>query len=393
MTRHMVCTVVSAIMATVGWSQSLTWLDTRFNPFTIPLGVSADGSVVVGMVESFPQQSRAFRWTRAFGTQYLGTLGGSESVAYGVSANGSIVIGWAHNTNGERRAFHWTAATGMVDLGALGGNQSEARGLSADGSVVVGWAHNGAGERRAFRWTAATGMIDLGTLGGAESEAWAVSADGSVIAGIAQDATGEWRGFRWTAQTGMIALGARPFSPDGSLDVSADGSVIVGTSRRAISPAFRWTEATGMTDLPLPSGASVSFAYGVSGDGNIVVGGVDLMARAFRWRSSGEMDDLNSTYANLIGGGATLWQAMDVSPDGRYIVGVGMRGVYEAFLLDTGFPRRGDVDRNGCVDNADLLRVLFHFGERGYRNEDLNWDGIVDDADLLEVLFNFGSGC
>jgi probable extracellular repeat, HAF family len=281
----------------------------------------------------------------------------------------------------------------MVDLGALGDNQSEARGVSAEGSVVVGWAHDVNGQRRAFRWTAATGMIDLGTLGGAESEAWAVSADGSVVVGIAQDATGEWRGFRWTAQTGMIALGARPFSPDGSLDVSADGSVIVGTSRRAISPAFRWTEATGMTDLPLPSGASISFAYGVSGDGNIVVGGVDLMARAFRWRSSGEMDDLNSTYANLIGGGATLWQAMDVSPDGRYIVGVGMRGVYEAFLLDTGFPRRGDVDRNGCVDNADLLRVLFHFGERGYRNEDLNWDGIVDDADLLAVLFQFGSGC
>ena len=57
MTRHMVCAVMGAIMATVGWSQSLTLLDTRFNPFTVPLGVSADGSVVVGMSESFPQQS------------------------------------------------------------------------------------------------------------------------------------------------------------------------------------------------------------------------------------------------------------------------------------------------------------------------------------------------
>jgi hypothetical protein len=65
----------------------------------------------------------------------------------------------------------------------------------------------------------------------------------------------------------------------------------------------------------------------------------------------------------------------------------------EAFLLDTGFPLRGDVDRNGCVDDADLLAVLFAFGGTGYRNEDLNWDGTVDDADLLQVLFNFGSGC
>jgi hypothetical protein len=68
-------------------------------------------------------------------------------------------------------------------------------------------------------------------------------------------------------------------------------------------------------------------------------------------------------------------------------------GRWEAFLLDTGFPLRGDVDRNGCVDDADLLRVLFAFGGQGYRNEDLNWDGVIDDADLLTVLFHFSSGC
>jgi hypothetical protein len=65
----------------------------------------------------------------------------------------------------------------------------------------------------------------------------------------------------------------------------------------------------------------------------------------------------------------------------------------EAFLLDTRFPRQGDVNRDGCVDDADLLAVLFAFGGAGYRNEDLNWDGVIDDADLLQVLFNFGSGC
>jgi len=58
-----------------------------------------------------------------------------------------------------------------------------------------------------------------------------------------------------------------------------------------------------------------------------------------------------------------------------------------------GFSQRGDVDRNGCVDDAELLRVLFAFGEQGYRNENLNWDGVIDDADPLVVLFNFGSGC
>jgi WD40 repeat protein len=59
------------------------------------------------------------------------------------------------------------------------------------------------------------------------------------------------------------------------------------------------------------------------------------------------------------------------------------------------FARRdGDVNGDGCVDDSDLLRVLFAFGNTGSSlPEDLNRDGIVDDADLAEVLSNFGSGC
>jgi hypothetical protein len=54
----------------------------------------------------------------------------------------------------------------------------------------------------------------------------------------------------------------------------------------------------------------------------------------------------------------------------------------------------GDVNRDRCVDDSDLLRVLFAFGQTGSGlPEDLNGDNTVDDADLLTVLFNFGSGC
>ncbi|MCL6536217.1 MAG: DVUA0089 family protein [Armatimonadetes bacterium] len=54
----------------------------------------------------------------------------------------------------------------------------------------------------------------------------------------------------------------------------------------------------------------------------------------------------------------------------------------------------GDVDLNGCIDDADLLAVLFAFGNTGqFLPEDVTCDGVVDDADLLQVLFNFGSGC
>ena len=53
----------------------------------------------------------------------------------------------------------------------------------------------------------------------------------------------------------------------------------------------------------------------------------------------------------------------------------------------------GDVNGDGCVDDADLLQVLFAFGATGSNPADVNGDLIVDDADLLIVLFNFGAGC
>ena len=54
----------------------------------------------------------------------------------------------------------------------------------------------------------------------------------------------------------------------------------------------------------------------------------------------------------------------------------------------------GDLNADGCVDDADLIAVLFAFGQSGSGLQaDVNADGVVDDADLLTVLFHFGSGC
>jgi probable HAF family extracellular repeat protein len=297
---------VMSLIATAGWSQSITWL-----------GVLPDGY---------------------------------DSYAYDVSADGAVVVGGSFNADWQWRAFRWTVDGGMQDLGTLGGYWSDASDVSADGAVVVGWAENADWQWRAFRWTVDGGMQDLGTLGGSGSWANGVSADGSVVVGWAENADWQWRAFRWTVDGGMQDLGTL--------------------------------------------GGGRSWANGVSADGAVVVG--ESGWRAFRWTASGGMEDLNTTYASLLTNGSVLREARAISADGRYIVGWGYNaatGRREAFLLDTGFPRRGDVDRNGCVDDADLLRLLFEFGGNGYRNEDLNWDGTVDDADLLEVLFNFGSGC
>jgi probable HAF family extracellular repeat protein len=366
---------VLSLIATAGWSQSLTWLGTLpGGTWSDAWGVSADGSVVVGWAQNAAGNRRAFRWTASGGMQDLGTLGGSDSDARGVSADGTVVVGATLNGAGQWRAFRWTASGGMQDLGTLGGSDSWANGVSADGRVVVGVARDNAYRWRAFRWTASGGMQNLGTLpGGPWSEAWGASADGSVVVGYSY-AAGPIRAFRW--QNGVMQnLGTLPGGTwSDAWGVSADGSVVVGRAVNAAEQlrAFRWTASGGMQDLGT-LGGNESWARGVSANGTVVGSAQDAAGqwRAFRWTASGGMEDLNTTYASLLTNGSVLIGARAISPDGRYIVGYGTNAATnrtEAFLLDTqGTPPctlDGDVNGDGIVDDADLLIVLFNFGNR-----------------------------
>jgi probable HAF family extracellular repeat protein len=207
-----------SLIATAGWSQSLTWLGTLGGCCSPAYGVSADGAVVVGAVsynDPFGYYyERAFRWTVDGGMQDLDDLGGGESWANGVSADGAVVVGMAEDAAGQGRAFRWTAAGGMQDLGTLGGGGSWAYGVSADGAVVVGES-----EGRAFRWTAAGGMEDLNTtyanlltLGSYLERATAISPDGRYIVGWGYNAATR-RGEAFLLDTvpepaSLLALGA-----------------------------------------------------------------------------------------------------------------------------------------------------------------------------------------
>jgi outer membrane protein assembly factor BamB len=91
-----------------------------------------------------------------------------------------------------------------------------------------------------------------------------------------------------------------------------------------------------------------------------------------------------------------MWvYSASLDPQGRFLTLAGQlwtdTGDYDGFVVHHRLTSP-DVDGNGCVDEADLLAVLFNFGS-GDPAPDLNGDGVVDDADLLTVLFSFGEGC
>jgi probable HAF family extracellular repeat protein len=313
-----------------------------------PNGVSANGSVVVGQSNNV-----AFRWTPTGGMVRLaGTFGSS---ALGVSADGTTAVGQNPKANGGIDAVRWTAGGGPSSLGILPGGTdavSYAYGASADGSVIVGRAVRNIYEP--FRWTEETGMVGLGGLNGYPSgaDALAVSADGSVIVGSSNAPSGV-ESFRWTEQLGMVSLGHLPgqggFEVSHAWGVSPDGSFIVGDAHDVDqnTEAFRWTSATGMVGLgDLPGGGTSSIARGVSADGSVVVGrsaGLNGYGNpaglAFVWTQATGMQSLLDVLVSHGVTGLTGWnlyEATAISPDGRWIIGVGQNPQYltEAFLVE-----------------------------------------------------------
>jgi len=237
--------------------------------------VSADGSVVVG--ERYSDTTEAFRWTSDAGAMGLGFLpGGIYSYALGVSADGSTIVGGASTAERADDAFRWTSGAGMVSLVTLPGVwDSEAFAASADGSVIVGYATDQEAGTQAFRWTASEGMVLLGTPIGVigETIAYAVSADGSVIVGESSDYSARVDdAFIWDPVHGMRLL-KDVLVEDYGLDltgwelqwargISGDGRTIVGNGVNPSGQVEAWIA------LLSPLGPRPQCSDGIDNDGD-----------------------------------------------------------------------------------------------------------------------------
>jgi probable HAF family extracellular repeat protein len=145
-------------------------------------------------------------------------------------------------------------------------------GISADGSIAVG-ARSNFGP--VFRWTAAEGVVDIGGVGFTA----AISRDGKTIVSNDTDSHDYAAAAIWQGGTSWRVLppvpNAQPLDITASTayGVSGDGSVVVGLAfvTGGKAHAFRWDAVNGSVDLGALQGQD-SRANGVSADGSVIVG-------------------------------------------------------------------------------------------------------------------------
>ena len=306
-----------------------------------------------------------------------------------------------------QESAHAQRAAAFFGLGDLPGGDvnSSASGLSSDGSTVVGWSLYGdgfPGLAQAFRWSE-EGMVGIGFLpGGNESYAGRTSGDGRWVVGRGPSSSG-WQGFRWSAIDGMVGLGDLPGSAfySEAYGVSDDGNVVVGVSKSGAAggpsnfEAFRWTPETGMVGLGFMPGHNVSRAVGVSADGRIIAGASvgGASGEAFLWKEETGMVGLGKPQGWLDAG------ILSLSADGRTAVGEGINPSIRIEALrwraDTGWtplghltdrPDRVSVASGVSPDGSFIVgRSTADIGEEAFV-----WSGDWGMRSVREVLLDFG---
>ncbi len=197
--------------------------------------------------------------------------------------------------------------------------------LTQDGSVAAGWS--AALPAPGYTWTKSGGRNDFGLLPGMPfiSEAHGISNDG-VVVGFSDDGTfKKSRAYRWTGRGPLQDLGVLPGETRSfAWGISGDGSVVVGHAEHgSMSPvgqAFRWTPTKGMEGIgKLTPSSMISKAHAVSRDGMTIVGenwNEFLNTDAFVWTEASGMKALPK-----LGNPWNTATADAVNADGTVIVG------------------------------------------------------------------------
>lgn len=285
---------------------------------------------------------------------YPAQSGGNASRVYGLSDDGNAAAGYSYIGVGRTAAFNWTEASGRRDFGLDAGRprSTVGFGISGDGTWTVGYGFTSGVGYRAYRYRDPNTYQALGSLAGyRDSQAYDASYDGSVVVGRAQDSAGaNAQAFRWTEQSGMQGLGfvrSDDFHSEARA-ASRDGQTVVGQSFGVDANAFVWTTGGGMQGLEKLSGTLYAEAFGVNGDGTLIVG--DSGSCGVLW-DHGRVRELERP------SGWGSMEAVSVSDDGGVIVGTRDNGVIEAVVWT---PERAWLLADYLAANGVTLPDGFH---------------------------------
>jgi hypothetical protein len=295
-------------------------------------------------------QCRAFRWTRAGGSEALVDAG----YHVGLADDGSALV-VATQDEEPRETLLLVGRDGVTSGVPLG---SVAR-LSADGRYVVGFlpqpsfpvapgepAPQAPLNRNALaRWSRAGGLETLAEIPDdmINGNVFDTTADASVIVGGAYDVSqGTLRqaSLLYTAQQGLRRLEDSPSGEDGGLGfVSRDGSAFAGLAspnlRTDLAEAFYWTSSGGFRSITTanPIGG-VAFYQRLSDDGLVVAGTGWLpdaaRHRVYRWTAAG---------LSWLGPDDAASRIADMTADGSLVLGT-LIDTDQGFIASPGETRR-----------------------------------------------------
>lgn len=301
----------------------------------------------------------------------LGNLGGSIANTFpeGMSSGGDIVVGRSLGPSGWQ-AFRYdldtASITGLEHGWGSGISRTRAYDVSTDGSLIVGEYTTAEGYTRCMFWDSLGSyaipseyLYYTGAIYGVSDDGRAMALSFPFDAGSSYKIGAQlWRDFGTAEATETVMPLWEPpiaYPPNfltGSVpfDISADGKVLVGISQTSMARnAVRWVYRSpdgfsspmwiAHTFEGYPESES-SYAYGVSGDGSIVVGlsmqdfsdnelDPDWRWRAFKWSEDGGMRFLQPLP------GHDYSEARAISSDGSIIAGTsGPDGPTEAVYWD-----------------------------------------------------------
>ncbi|MEJ5383603.1 MAG: hypothetical protein WHS44_01835 [Fimbriimonadales bacterium] len=182
---------------------------------------------------------------------------------------------------------------------------------------------------------------------------------------------------------GWIRCGV--FSPDGQY-IAVGDKISDSQSSRQFGRVHVWRVADG--SLYRTFSAHVDGVNGVafSSDGRFLISASDDATISISQLSDGALMQIYDQ--DTASGVTSLATAPRAHPLFAYTRGDGT-------LVVARYRIWGDIDGDGCVNDNDLMQILFAFGQTvdGDAPEDISRDGVVDDLDLLLMLLYFGSGC